>query len=136
MLTNQGIISFVVGGATPIPAGARVKFDAGTANAVVVAAHGDAEIGTAILYSGKDSYAVGDAVGVKLNNAPGSRHVIANSVFALQTGGAPTVLKRDDNGAVSDVAAGTAYAIALEAPSAVGDIVEALACPPFTLPAA
>lgn len=132
MLSNAGIISFVVGGATPIPAGSRVKFDVNTVNSVVVCGHADQEIGTAILYSGKNVYAVGDAIGVKLNNAPGTRTVIVGAVFAL--GAEPVALLRDDNGQVSPTGAGTAYAIALEAPQAVGDMVEALAGPPFTLP--
>lgn len=131
MLTNEPIISFVVGGATAIPAGARVKFDTNSVSSVVVAGHADQEIGTAILYSGKASYAVGESIGVKFLNAPGTRTLIASGAFAIGA-----TLKRDDNGKVDDGAAGTNFAIALEAAAADGDLVEALCLPGVTTVAA
>ncbi len=130
MLSNEGIISFVVATAA-ISAGARVKLKSGSATEVETAGIADVEIGTAILYSGKSSYAVGEAVGVKLLNAPGTRSVIALSSWA-----AGATLKRAASGKVDDAGLGTVFAIALEAATADGDVVEALAIPGVTVAAA
>ena len=119
MLRNEPIISF--NAAEAISAGARVKFSSGT-NTIVNAVLADVEIGTAILYSGKSSYAIGDAVGVKLNNAPGTRTVIANGAIAVGA-----VVKRAAAGKVAPASGtGANYAIAMEAAGADGDLIEVL----------
>lgn len=116
--------SFIASGA--IPAGARVKFVAGDPTKVQVAGVNEAEIGTAILHCGKDSYADGTAVGVKLLAEAGGRHVIAAGVIALGAS-----LLRAANGKVDDGGAGTEIGlVAVEAATADGDIIEAIPCRP------
>lgn len=104
-----------------IPAGARVKFTAGSAMHIELADSGDVEIGTALLHNGKSSYAIGDAVGVALTSQPGTRTCLAFSSFAVGA-----TVKRADNGYVDDAGAGDNYGIALEASTGLGDFVEVL----------
>ena len=135
MLSNQGIITFTNTGDVEIPAGARVKLDpntiaAGSVYGVVLAGPNEQEIGTAILYSGKNAYWPGKDVGVKLLNSPGTRTVLANGAFAVGD-----LLLRDVNGQVGNAASGAAgpqFGIAFEAATAEGDNVEALAEIGFT----
>lgn len=108
-----------------IPAGARVKFVAGSAVRVELAdAADDLELGTAILHSGKDSYAVDSEVGVQLRAASATRTAIAAN--GSITAGAPVY--RADDGKVSNASVGgsTVCGIALEASGADGDKIEIL----------
>jgi hypothetical protein len=118
-MLSPNIVSFIA--AELILAGARVKFAAGSAIRVVNAGINDAEIGTAILHSGKSSYAAEDAVGVKLSADPGSRTCIAAGAIA---NGA--TIKRAANGKVDDSGNGSEVGIALESAGADGDSVECL----------
>lgn len=106
-----------------IPAGARVKY--GTFPKIVLADVGEVELGTAILHSGKTSYAAGDAVGVHLlGDGAKTRHCIAASVLA-----AGAIVKRANDGQVDDSGAGDNFGVALEAAEAAGDVIEVLAIP-------
>jgi hypothetical protein len=107
-----------------ISAGARVKFTAGSVTHVELADEGDVEIGTALLHSGKSSYAAGTAVGVALIEQPGTRHCIAASAIA-----AGAVVKRADDGMVNDTGNGNNFGQALEAATAAGDVIEVLCTP-------
>jgi hypothetical protein len=121
-MLSPDIVSFVAN--ETIPAGARVKFVAGSTIKVELADAYDVEIGTAILHCGKSSYAANTAVGVKLIMDPGTRHVIAASAFA-----AGAIIKRAVDGKVDDTGAGEGIGIACEAATAAGDLIEALWLP-------
>lgn len=104
-----------------IPAGARVKFTAGQAgHAVSLAVAADVEIGTALLHSGKASYAIGEGVSVALIAQPGTRTCIAADTIAPLD-----IVKRDVAGKVGVGGAGDNFGIAFEASSA-GKFVEVL----------
>lgn len=123
-MLSPGITTFTA--TEIIPAGARVKFTAGSATAVELADSTDTEIGTAILHSGKSSYAAGEGVGVKLINDPGTRTLIAAGSYA-----AGAVLYRANDGKVDD--SGTDdFGYAMEASTADGDLVEGLHVPAMT----
>jgi hypothetical protein len=121
-MLSPDIVSFVAN--ENIPAGARVKFVANNPARVQLAGADDVEIGTAILHSGKSSYAAGTPVGVKLANSPGTRTCLASGAFA-----AGATVKRAANGKVDDGAAGANYGIAMEASTGDGDMPEVLALP-------
>lgn len=76
-MLSQSIVSYIA--AETIPAGARVKFVSGSSNRVELADSTDNDIGTALLYSGKSSYAAESAVGVALNNHPGTRTLLTDA---------------------------------------------------------
>lgn len=118
MLT-QGTPTFIA--AELILAGARVKLAPGSGIRVVNAGINDAEIGTAILHSGKDQYAAESAVGVKLTSEPGSRTCIAAGAIA-----AGALIKRAAAGKVNDTGLGADVGVALEDAAADGDNIEAL----------
>ena len=123
-MLSPNIVSFIA--AELILAGARVKFAAGSSIRVVNAGINDVEIGTAILHSGKSSYAAESAVGVKLNVDPGSRTCIAAGAIAPNGSGLP-INKRAANGKVGDGSGnGSEVGIALEDAAADGDFVECL----------
>lgn len=121
-MLRSSITSFIA--AETIPAGARVKFASGSIVRVELADAADNEIGTAILHSGKSSYAVDTEVGVALVGHPGTRTCIATAAFA-----AGVIVKRDVDGKVDDGAAGSDFGIALEAAAEAGDTVEVLYLP-------
>jgi hypothetical protein len=121
-MLSPNIVSFIA--SETIPAGARVKFVAGSGSRVQLADAAEVEIGTAILHSGKDSYPAESAVGVKLINDPGTRTCLAGGAFAEGA-----TVKRDADGKVDDGAAGDNFGIAIEAASGAGDLVEVLALP-------
>lgn len=102
-----------------IPAGARVKFVAGSVIKVELADENDVEIGVAILHGGKSSYAADEAVGVFLRFPTVT--LVAAGAFA-----AGATLRRMADGKVDDTGTGAPYAIALEAAGAAGDNVEGL----------
>jgi hypothetical protein len=81
----------------------------------------EAEIGTAILHCGKDSYADGTAVGVKLLAEAGGRHVIAAG--AIVKGAS---LLRAANGKVDDGGAGTEIGLVALEDAAADDVFEAI----------
>jgi hypothetical protein len=107
-----------------IPAGARVKLVSGSAVRVELADAADVEIGTAILHSGKSSYAVDTEVGVALLTHPGTRTCLAAGAFAVGA-----TVKRMADGKVDDTGAGDNFGIALEASAADLDLVEVLWLP-------
>ena len=107
-----------------IPAGARVKFTAGSITHVELADLGDVEIGTAILHAGKSSYAAESAVGVALITHPGTRTCVAAGAIA-----AGAIVKRADDGKVDDTGAGNNFGVALEAADGDGDMIEVVAIP-------
>jgi hypothetical protein len=108
-----------------IPAGARVKFVAGSGIRVELAdAADDLDIGTAILHLGKDSYAADSEVGVKLRNSGGTRTAIATATGIVA--GAPVYRGNDGKVAPAAVSASSIYGIALEASGAANDKIEVL----------
>ncbi len=107
-----------------IPAGARVKLTAGSTTHVELADEGDVELGTALLHSGKSSYAAGEAVGVAFITHPGTRTCIAASAIA-----AGAIVKRADNGKVNDTGNGNNFGVSLESADADGDTIEVVAIP-------
>lgn len=118
-MLSQSIVSYIA--AETIPAGARVKFVSGSANRVELAGANDIEIGTAILFSGKSSYAAESAVGVALANHPGTRTVLADACDITEG----ESLYRANDGKVAD--SGTSlFGVALAASSAANDNIEAL----------
>lgn len=78
MITGTSILTSFIVAVAAIPAGSRVKYAGG--GTVSLAGVGDAEIGYAILDTGKLSYAVGDAVGVMLKHP--IRWAVAASALA------------------------------------------------------
>ncbi len=120
-MLSPSVVTFIA--SVSIPAGARVKFVAGSVTSVTLADHGDVEIGTAILHSGKSSYAAGDGVGVALINHPGTIICLASGAIS----GGQTV-NRADGGAVSQGGAGDNFGTAL-ADAGDGDWLEALRNP-------
>lgn len=121
-MLSPGIPSYVAG--ETIPAGARVKFSPGSAIEVVLSDATDIEIGTAILYGGKDVYSEGDAVGVKLLADGGTRTAIANGVIA-----AGATVKRQDDGKVGTGGGGDNFGIACESATTDGDMIEVMWAP-------
>jgi hypothetical protein len=109
-----------------ILAGARVKFAAGSVNRVVNADAGDAEIGTAILYGGKSSYAAESAVGINLIHNPGGRTLRASGAIDASAG--PVAIYRAAGGAVSASVSGEAVGLAIES-AGDGDFFEGLIVP-------
>lgn len=107
-----------------IPAGARVKFVAGSVVKVELADAGDQEIGTAILHSGQSSYAAGYGVTVNLVSNPGGRTLCADGAI---TEGNPVY--RAANGRVSAAGPGEAIGIALETSTTDGDCIDGLLLP-------
>jgi hypothetical protein len=121
-MLSQSIVSYIA--AEIIPAGARVKLVSGSANRVELADAADIEIGTAILFSGKSSYAAESAVGVALLTHPGTRTCLAAGAFS-----AGAIVKRMADGKVDDTGAGDNFGIALEASTADLDQVEVMWLP-------
>jgi hypothetical protein len=121
-MLSQSIKTFIAD--EVIPAGARVKLVSGNTARVQLAGETDGEIGTAILHSGKSSYAANTEVGVALLNHPGTRTCRAASAFA-----AGATVKRAAGGNVDDTGTGANFGIALEAATAAGDLVEVLFVP-------
>ncbi|MEA3210978.1 MAG: hypothetical protein QOE70_4035 [Chthoniobacter sp.] len=118
-MLSPSILTFIA--TELILAGARVKFTPGQAgHAVSLAGAADVEIGTAILHSGKSSYAAGTGVGVALVTHPGSRHCIAGGVVTVLD-----VVKRDASGKVATAGAGDIFGVAIES-GAADDIIEVL----------
>jgi hypothetical protein len=107
-----------------IPAGARVKLVSGSAMRVELADAADNEIGTAILFSGKSSYAPDTEVGVKLIYSDGTRTALAAS-GSVTAGG---VVYRAADGKVSHTGSDI-FGYALEASAADGDPIEVLYAP-------
>lgn len=122
MLSSASVTTYIA--SEVIPAGARVKFVSGSALIIQLADAAEVEIGTAILHSGKSSYAIGDGVGVALLTNPGTRTCIALSAI---TAGA--TVKRAIDGKVDDSGAGDNFGIACEDAAADGDWIEVLWSP-------
>lgn len=95
----------------------RVKFDSD--GRVTQAGLADQDIGVAM----DAAFAAGDAISVKLRNAPGTVPMIA--IEALTNG---ALVYTEANGKVQDTAASTAFLVgrALEAATNDGDIIEVL----------
>ncbi|REJ65837.1 MAG: DUF2190 family protein [Planctomycetota bacterium] len=95
----------------------RVKFDSD--GRVTKAGLTDQDIGVAM----EPAFAAGDAIPVKLRNAPGTVPMVADEAMAV---GALVYTEAD--GEVQDTAASTAFLVgrALEAATAAGDIIEVL----------
>jgi len=95
----------------------RVKFDAD--GRVTQAGLADQDIGVAM----EPAFAAGDAIPVKLRNAPGTCPMIA--IEALAVG---ALVYTETAGKVQDTAASTAFLVgrALEAATADGDVIEVL----------
>jgi hypothetical protein len=102
-----------------IPAGSRVVLRAD--GLVALAGVADTEIGTAILHSGKSSYAAGDPVGVALVNHPGTVTCVASEAITKAA-----VVKRAAGGKVAVSGAGTTVGIAFESADADGEFIEVL----------
>lgn len=104
--------------AETIAAGLRVKLNSSGEVAVAAATDStDLEIGVAQLYSGKSSYAAGEAVPVRLFFP--SVTCVASGAFAV---GAK--VQRTAAGKVDDTGAGAVFGIAAEAAAADGDFVQ------------
>jgi hypothetical protein len=119
MSSNSGfsfVTTFIVSGAA-IPAGSRVKYVGN--RRVALAGVGDTEIGQALVDTGKDSYAIGDAVGIIMKYP--TRYCLAGGAFADGD-----TLKRAANGKLVNDGSGADYALALAAATADGDLVEVL----------
>ena len=100
----------------------RVKIKAGTTSSppqVAYADSGEQHIGV----TGNYSTASGDPVALQPINATGTYEFTANEAFAVNA-----TLYGGDSGTVQDSSSGSALALALEAATASGDIVE---CMPF-----
>lgn len=121
-MISPDILTFIA--SETIPAGARVKLVSGSGIRVQLADASEVEIGTAILHSGKSSYAAETEVGVKLISSPGTRSVIADAGDI--TAGEP--IYRADDGKVGDTGVNF-FGYALEASGAAGDVIEAISLP-------
>lgn len=111
--------------AETIPAGARVKFVSGSSMRVELADAADVEIGTALLYNGKSSYAADTEVGVQLiSDGTRTRTCIALSAIAVGA-----TVQRAIDGKVDDAGAGDNFGIALDSAAADGDTLEVLSLP-------
>jgi len=98
----------------------RVKIKSGTTSSppqVVYADSGEQHIGV----TGNYNTASGDAVAIQPLNATGTYEYTANEAFAVNA-----TLYGGDSGTVQDTSSGSAIALALEAATASGDIVEAI----------
>lgn len=120
-MLSPSIVSFVAFEA--ILGGARVLLRGD--NTIQNAGIADKELGVAVLYSGKSSYAAGDAVGVALVNHPGSLVCIAAGAIAPGA-----IVKRAANGQIAADGFGDNFGIALlDGSTAAGDYIEVLRDP-------
>jgi hypothetical protein len=119
MAYNEGVKSFTAAGT--IKAHARVKLSAGTTTTPPEVE----EAGAGENYIGFAEYAavLGDMVSIKLKNYPGTVEAIASEAFLIGA-----TLYGAAAGRVGDTAVGAGQAIAIEAATALGDIVEVLPC--------
>jgi len=117
MAYNEGIRSFIANGA--ITAHARVKITSGTVTTppqVELAGAGEQHIGVA-------EFAAADTaeVSIKLRTYPGSVECIAAEALAKGA-----VIYGGASGTVQDTSSGSAIGVALEAATALGDIIEVI----------
>lgn len=115
MSYNEGIRTFTASGA--IIAHGRVKIASGTTTTppqVALAGLGEAHIGVAE-YAAAD----GETLAVKLRNCGGTVEVVANEAISIGA-----TLYGASGGKVADTSSGTAFGVALEAATALDDIIE------------